>query len=57
MKCDRVLEELRETNKNHLTILLSKCHIDYRQQIVKKKMEKVNNEVGIYFFLNCTCFI
>jgi len=49
MKCDRALEKLREINKNHLTILLSKCHIDYRQHIVKKKLEKVNNEVGNIF--------
>lgn len=42
-----MLAQLREMNKNHLTSLLERCRIDYRQQKVNKKIEKVNNEVYI----------
>ncbi|VVC28441.1 Hypothetical protein CINCED_3A018679 [Cinara cedri] len=45
LKCDRELAQLRELNKNSLTKLLEKCHIDYRQQIIKKKIEVVNEKI------------
>lgn len=32
-------------NKNHLTHLLGRFRKDYYQQIIKNKIEKVNNEV------------
>ncbi|XP_022166291.1 uncharacterized protein LOC111030890 [Myzus persicae] len=44
-KCDNALSQLREMNKNHLTHLLGKCRKDYYQQIIKNKIEKVNNEI------------
>lgn len=52
LKCDKMLVQLREMNKNHLTILLHRCRIDYRKQGIKKKLEKVNNEVCIYYIDN-----
>lgn len=45
VKCGETLAQLREMNRSHLTTLLERCHIDYRQQIIKNKLEKVNNEV------------
>jgi len=45
VKCDNALSQLREMNKNHLTHLLGRCRKDYYQQIIKNKIEKVNNEI------------
>lgn len=45
IKCDNALAQLREMNKNHLTHLLGRCRKDYYQQIIKNKIEKVNNEI------------
>lgn len=45
LKCDRELSQLREVNKKSLTKLLDKCHIDYRQQIIKNKIDVVNEKV------------
>lgn len=45
VKCDNALAQLREINKNHLTHLLGRCRKDYYQQIIKNKIEKVNNEI------------
>ncbi|XP_025192583.1 uncharacterized protein LOC112592646 [Melanaphis sacchari] len=44
-KCDNALAQLREMNKNHLTLLLGRCRKDYYQQLIKNKIEKVNNEI------------
>ncbi|KAE9545178.1 hypothetical protein AGLY_000721 [Aphis glycines] len=45
VKCDNALAQLREINKNHLTQLLGRCRKDYYQQLIKNKIEKVNNEI------------
>jgi transcriptional adapter 3 len=44
-KCDDALTQLREMNKNHLTILLHRCRKDYVQDIINTKLERINNEV------------
>lgn len=53
LKVDRELAQLREVNKNSLTKLLNKCHIDYRQQIVKNKIDIVNEKVLLYIIYAC----
>lgn len=50
-KCDRELAQLREVNKTSLTKLLEKCHIDYRQQIIKHKIDVVNEKVYYNMYL------
>ncbi|XP_025408335.1 transcriptional adapter 3-like isoform X2 [Sipha flava] len=44
-KCDDALTQLREMNKNHLTILLHRCRKDYVQDIINTKLERINNEI------------
>lgn len=50
MKCNSALAQIREMNKNHLTNLLGRVRKDYCQQIIKNKIENINNEV--YQFYN-----
>lgn len=46
IKCDNALAQIREMNKNHLTILLDRCRKDYYQQTIRNKLDKVNTQVG-----------
>lgn len=53
--------QLREMNKNHLTILLHRCRKDYVQDIINTKLERINNEVCqidmyYYYALNLVFF-
>lgn len=49
MKCNSALAQIREMNKNHLTNLLGRVRKDYCQQIIKNKIENINNEVYQFY--------